>query len=1000
VATDSLKMEADLPYQRAAIDAICDLFGGQQSGIDTFTVLAPGSGDQGRLGDLDVDTGHANPRLLPDEALLANLRRVQVRNGLAPAQEVESHRFTVEMETGTGKTYVYLRTIYELHQKYGFSKFIVVVPSVAIREGTLASLEGMREHLEELYDGTPINAFIYDSNDMGQIRNFATSSGLQLMIMTVAAISGKDVVRFEKPMEDLGDQTPAEVVTAVRPVVIVDEPQSVTSGSKGKEAVDALEASFTVGYSATHKEPHHMVYRLSPADAYRQELVKQIEVASVVEEMGFNEPFLRVLDVRKDKGKASFSARVEVHRHTDKGTKEVEVVVRPGDDLAEVTGRPDVYGDHFVGHMTKGSGNKPGSVVLKTPKGEVELAEGGEHGGVDRELLVRVMIRETIREHLDKEARLRPLGIKVLSLFFIDKVENYRGLLDEQGNYVQGLFEKIFEEEFARAANAPAFRGLFDTTAGLDVLAREVHGGYFSQDKHGAAVDTNEGNKGGREAAQEAYELIMRDKVRLLKLHTPLRFIFSHSALREGWDNPNVFQICSLREIRTERERRQTLGRGLRICFNQENERVKGFKVNRLTVIANEQYENYARRLQKEMEDEEGQRFGVVEEHRFARLFLDGREDEASIEESLERSSRLFSHLQEKGYLDSKGLVTDELRRDLDDEDVALPEEFWPEREAIVEDLIGLCGRLEVEDARERVEVSVREQVSKGDPFEELWERIRQKTVYSLDFDDDDLTKACVEELDGIGIVPEPQIVVRHGEIIVTDGGIDHEEGVQGSPIATGEDLELHDLLRIIERRTRLTRSLLLRVLNDADRIRDFRRNPQGLIDLAAQAIIRAKRLTFARAVSYRSLGKDDRFGLDIFAEDQGTAYRDKVRMGAGKSLIEPVVYDSLVERDFCDALEHHRDVLVYAKLPNAFRINTPGGTYNPDWAVVFQNDEGKRLYKVIETKGTTDLNELRREEAAKIHCAKVHFATIEQLPNPAQYEVAHRLSDVTLDYD
>ncbi|WP_290911359.1 DEAD/DEAH box helicase family protein, partial [Halomonas sp.] len=541
-----------------AIEAVCDLFRGQEVCRTEFTVtmkapmpvgsdLFPGTQpEQMTLGMAESDLGVGNRLTLLDDELHKNLAEIQLRGGLPPAGHLASGDFTVEMETGTGKTYVYLRTIFELNKRYGFSKFVIVVPSVAIKEGVYKTLQITEDHLKGLYAGVPFDYFLYDSNKLGQVRNFATSSNIQIMVVTVGAINKKDVNNLYKDSEKTGGEKPIDLIKATRPIVIVDEPQSVDGGleGRGKEALDAMNPLCTLRYSATHVNKHHMVFRLDAVDAYERKLVKQIEVASATVEDAHNKPFVRLVSVANKRG--TISARVELDVTTASGVKRQELVVSDGDDLEELAKRP-IYADFRVGEINTAKGDE--FMELRYPGSEVFLKPGQAHGDVDALAVQREMIRRTIREHLDKEKRLRPMGIKVLSLFFIDAVDRYRQY-DADGNPVKGDYARIFEEEYRRAAKLPAYQSLF-AEIDLDSAAEEVHNGYFSIDKKGGWTDTAENNAGNRENAERAYNLIMKEKEKLLSFDTSLKFIFSHSALKEGWDNPNVFQICTLRDIQT-----------------------------------------------------------------------------------------------------------------------------------------------------------------------------------------------------------------------------------------------------------------------------------------------------------------------------------------------------------------------------------------------------------------------------------------------------------------
>lgn len=670
-----LHFESDLDYQLEAIEAVCDLFRGQEACRAEFSVTAQAArrraGPQISLGMAESGLGVGNRLTLDAHTFAENLARVQVRNGLPPSGAPSSNDFTVEMETGTGKTYVYLRTIFELHRRFDFTKFVIVVPSVAIKEGVHKTLQITEQHFRRLYAGVPFDYFVYDSAKLGEVRSFASKSIVQIMIVTVAAINKKDVNTLYKDSEHTGGEKPIDLIRATHPIVIVDEPQSVDGGleGRGKEALDAMRPLCTLRYSATHADKYQMLYRLDAIDAYERKLVKQIEIASATVEDAHNKPFVRVISIGSRRG--AIAARVELDVATAAGDVERQTVsVSDGDDLERVARRA-VYANFSIGEIHAARGAE--YLVLRYPGGDAFLSVGDAYGDVDTHAIQREMIRRTIREHLDKELRLTPLGVKVLSLFFVDAVDKYRKY-DRHGQPFKGDYALLFEDEYRRAAKLPEYRALFDgVDAGL--AAEAVHDGYFSIDKKGGWTDTSDRSAGSRENAERAYGLIMKDKERLLSFDTPLKFIFSHSALKEGWDNPNVFQICTLRDIHSERERRQTIGRGLRLAVNQRGERVRGFDVNTLTVIAGESYEQFAENLQKEIEADTGIRFGIVETHQFAALPVPA--DDGSVQPlGVERSAALWMHLRDAGYLDARGRVQDTLRAALKLRALPLPDEF------------------------------------------------------------------------------------------------------------------------------------------------------------------------------------------------------------------------------------------------------------------------------------------------------------------------------------
>ena len=982
------QFEPDLDYQQDAIAAVCDLFRGQEVCRSEFT-MAHGVEEAGLPGLVENDLGVGNLLTLPGDAILANLREVQLRNGLLPALSLDSRDFTVEMETGTGKTYVYLRTIFELNRLYGFTKFAIVVPSIAIKEGVNKSLEMMGDHFRALYSGVPFEHFIYDSVKLGQVRNFATSPQIQIMVMTVGAINKPDINTIYQENEKTGGEAPIDLVKATNPIIIVDEPQSVDGGlqGRGREALAQMDPLCTLRYSATHADKYHMVYRLNAVDAYEQKLVKQIEVAAGTVVDDHNSAYIRLMSTRRQRG--AITARVEVDVATTSGrVQRQEVNVQDGDDLESKT-RREIYRDHYVGEIRVGRNE---SLELRTPGSERWLQPGEACGAVDQQAVQREMIRKAIREHLEKEQRLHPHGIKVLSLFFIDKVANYRDY-DEDRNSVKGEFARIFEREYCRAANDPKYKGLFEGVDDLAGAAERAHEGYFSIDRQGGWTDTAENNQANRDNAERAFNLIMRDKERLLSFDEPLKFIFSHSALREGWDNPNVFQICALRDIQTERERRQTIGRGLRLCVNQDGERQRGFEVNTLTVIAQESYEDFAENLQREIEEETGIRFGVVEEHQFA--LIESGDDGQRGRLGVEQSREIWRYLVTQGYLDGQGKITDLLREALQDGSFTLHDDFEPLRDAITAVLRKAAGQIEIKKAEERRTAQPREAVLNGEDFQSLWERIKHKTTYRVQFDNEDLLKECAEALKEAPLIPRPRMQWNTAGMQIEQGGVQGRLLESGAPVSIrAEGVELPDVLTELQNRTQLTRRSIGRILSDSGRLTDFGVNPQKFIETAAEAINRRKRLALVDGIKYRRSGSESHYSQELFVKEELTGYLNKM-IKSQKSVYDHVIWDSPNEAKFAEALEMSSAVKVYAKLPRWFRVPTPLGNYNPDWAVLIETHDSKRLHFVAETKGSSFNDDLRNSERAKVECGKAHFAALEVGETPVKYRVVHQLDEL-----
>ncbi|SHM72605.1 type III restriction-modification system endonuclease [Rhizobacter sp. OV335] len=1012
-----LHFEADLPYQSEAIKAVCDLFRGQEICRTEFTVTVRAArtyddlvATQGSLdGMLATEQGGIGNRLtLLDEEIEENLHSVQLRNGVPPSTKL-SPDFTVEMETGTGKTYVYLKTAFELNRNYGFTKFVIVVPSVAIKEGVNKTLEITREHFETLYPSAKgYEFFQYDSGNLSKVRNFATSPNVQIMVITVGAINkfgdeqeaaqeeADEALRREKSKnvmyrasEKTGGEKPIDLVRATRPILIVDEPQSVDGGidGRGKKALSRMHPLCTLRYSATHVDKHNMVYRLDAVDAYEQKLVKQIEVASATVEQGFNKPYVKLVGISNKRGVVAATVELDVLGMAG-SVQRKEVPVQDGDDLEQTTGR-EVYANMRVSTLRAATKSPKGEALmeLNLPGGQEFLRVDDSWGGVEPLAVQREMIRRTIKEHLDKEKRLRPMGVKVLSLFFIDEVSKYR-VYDGQGNPLKGVYATIFEEEYQRWARHPDYRSMFNEVD-LSAAAHEVHNGYFSIDKKkvgGKTVEMVKDTSGSTAADDDTYNLIMRDKEKLLSFSSPLKFIFSHSALKEGWDNPNIFQICNFSARSTERWRRQTIGRGLRLCVNQEGLRLRGFEVNTLTVVANESYQQFADSLQKEIE-EDGFQFGVVPDHLFAGVAVK-QTDGTQKPLGFDASKIMAEHLRAQRLIDAKGKVQDSLRQAIKEGTLTLPPELEAQRAQILELLRKVAGKLEIKNADERRQVPVRRAVLDSPEFKELWDRIKFKTTYRVHFDNDRLVRDCIAAVIAAPPISKVRLQWRKANMEIGQAGIVAQETAGSAVVMLNEgDIELPDILTELQNRTQLTRRSIAQILVDSHRLNDFKRNPQQFIEIVADAINRCKRVVLVDGIRYQRLGDDQYYAQELFEREELTGYLKNMLQDAQRSVYQHVVYDSEVERDFADQLEKNDAIKVYAKLPGWFKVPTPLGTYNPDWAVLVTTPDGDRLYFVVETKSSLFDNDLRNAESAKIECGRAHFKALALGESPAIYD-------------
>ena len=970
-----LKFESNLDYQTKAITAVTDLFEGQNPMISKFMV-------SGQV-DLDSSLGIGNKLLISKDDLLNNLNKVQLNNELAPSDDLDNLDFNIEMETGTGKTYVYLKTIFELHKLYKFTKFIIVVPSIAIKEGVFKTIEITKNHFQSIYENEPFDYFVYDSSKLEQVRSFALSSNIQIMIINIDSFnkSFKDPSKetkaniFHRPSEKLNGYSPKDYIQKTRPIVIIDEPQSVATTDKAKEALDSLKPLCTLRYSATHKEIQNLVYKLDAVDAYEMNLVKRIEVASVKSENQHNEAYLRLVSVNNKK--SPITARIEVDANVKGEIKRKTVTVKQGDDLSErkLTNR-EIYKGYTIDEIYCEKGNE---YVAFTQKDDI-LRIDDAVGNFNDLAIKRAQISKTIEEHLDKELRLHSKGIKVLSLFFIDKVSNYRQY-DEDGNPLKGPYAEIFEEEYSKIIKRPKYSTLTNDID-LSLTAEEVHNGYFSIDKKGKLKDSKEARNGKLRANKEdesTFNLIMRDKEKLLSFDSPLKFIFSHSALKEGWDNPNVFQICTLNETTSTMKKRQEIGRGLRLCVNQDGERIKDTSINTLTIMANESYESFASTLQTEIELETGIKFGIIDKHDFSHIVWEKDGKKENIGNYL--SNQIFKHFILKKYINRQGKIKDSLRLALEEGTVDIPEEF----ESIEDDIINVLKKHkkpplpDKKDDRRKVKLNKR--VFLSPEFKEFWDRIKHKTTYSVEFDTDRLIYQCSEAIDEELNITAPKLIyTKSGLIIDADGVYIDENGkIPPSTVYTEEqEIELPDILSILQNETFLTRKTLKDILIDSNTLEEFKKNPQDYITEVLKIIKREMNHMLIDGIKYTEI--DDYYDQELFEEEELWGYLNKNIFESNHSVYDYVVFDSDYEEEFARDLEADPDVILYTKLPGWFKINTPIGGYNPDWAILLRDDkEGKKLYFVVETKRNADPNAIRPTEKDKIRCGKKHFNALNQ---------------------
>lgn len=977
----------DLDYQNDAISAVVDLFKGQENTPYTFTIYDPKKYPTQMLavgGTEKNETGVANRLIISDDEVLNNLRNVQKRNKLKefPGELRKNNlNFAVEMETGTGKTYVYIKTIMELHRQYGFKKYIILVPSVAIREGVISSLRSLKEHFEYHFDGESYHDFQYSSGRLYQLMAFARSNKIEIMVMTIQSLDSDNKVLHstsEKHREQTRVRKPIDLIRGTNPIVIIDEPQTTSESQQRKKYISELYPLFTLQYSATHKENRdvHKVYRLTAVDAYIMKLVKQIEVASVIPKNDHNFAYVKLVEVKSVKN--TMTARIELDVR-DQNSAEVRrkiVTAKPLNDLYYLSGEREVYANMRINSMTI----QPQMIKINGNP----IYAGSVINNFSDDLLKRTQIQKTIKEHFEKEKRLNPKGIKVLSLFFIDKVANYRSWAGD--TQIDGKFFTWFEEEYLKIAKDYAN----DTEiVGIKEPVNRVHQAYFAEDNKKRYKDT------GGESADDirAYKSIMSDKEYLLSFDNPIRFIFSHSALREGWDNPNVFQICTLNEsTKSKDKKRQEIGRGLRICVGQDGKRVYGFDVNTLTVMANQTYDDFARQLQTELEKDGGFKFGSIEETSFAAIKLINNinnKEHMSIEESKE----LYFYLKDQGYIDYNGNITEDLKKDLINKTVEIPQKFKKYEYEILSFLKDSSGSLNIKNKENVVAYRQNKRVIADNPyFLELWNRIKHKTKYSVEYDSDTLIRECAEKLRKELNEDRIKIEYKKKSLEINTTGIKEALTVYDEVEEVDSRIRyLPDILMNLQRTTNLTRKTIMEILSASHTLYMFYINPQQYMTNVSKMINEVLVGFVLDGVKYTKIEGQEYYLQEVFPDEELTGELLTELVKSDKSVYEYNRCDSDVEKRFAEALQGNPSVVVYTKLPTKkFVVPTPVGEYTPDWAVVFNKDNKMKLYFVVENKGTTKISELRGTEGLKVQYGKKRFDDVEG----AGYIIAKDIED------
>jgi type III restriction enzyme len=984
-----LKFDPSLQYQQDAVNAVVGVFDGQpfaQTGAMAFQSLQIG-------GLFQTELGMGNRLNLPDDEILQNVHRIQEANDIEKVAVLEGREFSVEMETGTGKTYVYLRSIFELNKTYGFKKFIIVVPSVAIREGVLKSIEIMKEHFQTLYDKAPFDHFVYDSKRLGKVRQFASSNQIQIMVINIQSfqkdVADKDLSEMtedelkklnviNRENDRMSGRRPIEFIQAANPIVIIDEPQSVDTTEKSRRAISNLNPMVTLRYSATHKNPYNLVYKLDPIRAYDLRLVKRIEVASVRSEENFNEAYMKLL---KTDNKNGIKAQLEFHEEGPSGPKPVKRWVKQGTDLFVLSKEREAYRN---GYIVQNIDCTPGSEYVEFNQGRF-LEAGQEIGGLADDVM-KAQVYETVEQHLKKERALKGKGIKVLSLFFIDRVANYR-VYYEDGTTSLGKIGQWFEEAYRELTAKPIFKGLIP----FDVA--EVHNGYFSQDKQGRAKDT----RGNTADDEDTYNLIMRDKERLLDPDVALRFVFSHSALREGWDNPNVFQICTLNETQSADKKRQEIGRGLRLPVygvgEKRGERVHDETVNRLTVVANESYEDFARTLQTEFEEDFGIRFGKVEKIAFAKLVRRA-EDGTETEIGQYDSAKIWAELVAGGYLNAAGDILDKFDPKNPHFELKVSDAFADLRAEIVDEVNRKVFKNRIVNARDRRELKFRKEVHLSEDFQKLWDKIKHRTRYRVTFETADLIDRALARIKQIEQIKAPRVATTVVEVDITDAGVSADRQIATRVREVEPVKVLPDILAFLQKETELTRHTLAEILKRSGRLGEFKINPQAFMAAFAKEISRALHDLMLEGIKYEKVAGAhwEQSRIEQDAEEGIVRYLSNLYevQNREKSLFDAIEYESEVEKQFARDLDSNENVKLFVKLPSWFKIDTPIGTYNPDWAFVTEREE--KLYFVRETKSTVDSEERRTKENQKIACGRKHFETL-----GVDYAVVTSLAEVAI---
>jgi type III restriction enzyme len=989
-------------FQVNAVKAVVDCFEGQPLKTNRFTLERSKEliqkVKQDTLGiktldfDIEEEIGYRNSSIqLMDTQILKNIQEIQKLNNIHECEKIErpgkiklGYNLTIEMETGTGKTYTYIRTMYELHKKYGWSKFIVIVPSIAIREGVYKSFQITQDHFQELYSHK-VNPFIYNSKRPQDIENFASDSRISVMIINTQAFNarGKDARRIYQELDQFGTRKPIDIISQTNPILIIDEPQSV-EGTKTLESMQDFNPLFTLRYSATHKTEYNKIYRLDALDAYNKRLVKKIQVKGInLKGSTGTDGYLYLENISLSSTKPPF-AYIEHEKRTATGSiSKKRVKVAEGYNIYEQSGNMPAYKNKTITEIN-GYHNK---IVVNGQ----DIYPGDIINDKDENAFRRVQIRECILSHIQKEKQLFGQGIKVLSLFFIDSVDKYR-IYDELGEQQLGEYAQIFEEEYIKIIDQE--RDLttpeYDTYLMRD-KPNQVHNGYFSIDKKGKVVDPSV--KRGKEDSDDvsAYDLIMKDKERLLDFVEPTRFIFSHSALKEGWDNPNVFQICALKhsESGSLTRRRQEVGRGMRLCVNSNGVRQdfeligeRVHELNKLTVIASETYEAFAKGLQREIASALKDRPKRAEVEFFiGKMITDEKGEKRRITQ--EESKKLNKILYKHDVIDDDDKITSEGRELIESQTLILPDNLDAYRNSVCSLLKSIYTGEEFKPEDERLTVILKTNENfKKKEFQALWDKINLKTIYEVQFDTQHLIDDSYLKIDAQLNIGDRAYEVKTGEL--KDGTADQMkegsllDGAKSRHLKLNNDLysnTVYDIIGEIEELTNLTRKTIVEILKKIkeEKFLLIRKNPEEFIGRCSKLINEVKASLIINNIVYHKT-EERHDAKTVFTNDKFALRKSELLK---KHIYDFLTSDSKIESDFATALENSTEIVVYAKLPKSFYVSTPVANYSPDWAIVFDKDKVRHIYFVAETKGSDSDMDLREIEKLKIHCATEHFKEI-----------------------